>query len=114
MWQYRMEGEDKLWVMVFPFHDHELLVLIDPASLRLASHLYSEHLLDQDHYLDWLITSFESSDLDHLPIWLLVEQFHQQEILQHRQRGRRLAGAVLEHLCVVSNVSETLISQSRI
>ena len=106
-----MEGKDNLWVLVLPFHNRELLGLTDLASLRLASHLYTEHLLDQDHYLDWLITSFESSDMDHLPIWLLVQQFHQQEILQHRRRGRRLAGAVLEHLCIVSDVNETLISQ---
>ena len=78
------------------------LVLITSISLHLITHLYSEHLLDRDHYLDWLITSFRDSDLDALPIWLLVLQIHQQDILQHRQRGRRLAEALLRNLHKVS------------
>ncbi len=68
----------------------------------MAEHLYSEHLLDQDHYLDWLIRSIEASDLDSIPIWLLVQQIHQQELLQYRQRGRRLARAVSGQLYRVS------------
>lgn len=67
-------------------------------GLRLVTHLYSEHLLDQDHYLDWLIGSFRDSDLDALPMWLQVTQIHQQDVLQCRQRGRRLAEAMLKHL----------------
>ena len=74
------------------------LVLITSISLHLITHLYSEHLLDKDHYLNWLITSFRDSDLDALPMWLLVMQVHQQDILQHRQRGRRLAEALLKNL----------------
>lgn len=74
------------------------LVLTSIISLRLITHLYSEHLLDQDHYLDWLIASFRDSDLDILPIWLLVVQIHQEDIFQHRRRGRRLAEALLKHL----------------
>lgn len=73
-------------------------------SLRLAEHLFSEHLLDQDHYLDWLIRSIEVSDLDNIPIRLLVQQIHQQELLQHRQRGRRLAGAIVKQLHNVSTL----------
>ena len=68
------------------------------TRLRLITHLYLEHLLDQDHYLHWLITSFRDSDLDTLPVWLLVMQIHLQDILQHRQRGRRLAETLLGHL----------------
>lgn len=96
-----MEGKDQLWVLALPtFAIRQWL--IEFPSLRLAEHLYSEHLLDQDHYLDWLIRSIEASDLDSIPIWLLVQQNHQQELLQHRQRGRRLAGAVLGQLHNVS------------
>ena len=73
------------------------------SSLRLASHLYSERLLDRDHYLNWLINSLECSDLESVPTWLLVQQIHQQELLQQRRRGRRLASAVLEHILKVSN-----------
>lgn len=78
------------------------LALTRKFSLRLITHLYSEHLLDQDHYLDWLIASFRDSDLDALPMWLLVMQIHRQDVLQHRQRGGRLAEALLKHLDKVS------------
>ena len=66
--------------------------------MRLVTHLYSEHLLDQDHYLDWVIASFRDSDLDALPVWLFVMQIHRQDIYQPRQRGRRLAEALLKHV----------------
>ena len=72
--------------------------LIRIISVRLVTHLYSEHLLDQDHYLDWVIASFRDSDLDALPMWLLVMQIHHQDVHQPRQRGRRLAEALLKHI----------------
>lgn len=78
------------------------LTLTRITSLRLVTHLYSEHLLDQDHYLDWLIASFGDSGLDALPMWLLIVQIHQQDVFQHRQRGRLLAEALLKHLDKVS------------
>lgn len=79
------------------------LALTRTNSLCLVSHLYSLHLLDQDHYLDWLIISFRDSDLEAVPMWLLVIQIHQQDIDHHRQRGRRLAEALLKHLDKVSH-----------
>ena len=54
--------------------------------------------MDQDHYLDWMISALYSSDLNTVPIWLLVTQIHWKEILQYRRRGRRLAEALLEQL----------------
>ena len=45
-----------------------------------------------------MTSSLRDCDLDTLPIWLLVTQIHQQELLQHRQRGKFLAEAVLGHL----------------
>ena len=76
-------------------------------SLRLSSHLFSEHLMDQDHYIDWMVTSLHNSDLDSVPVWLLVTQIHWKEILQYRRRGRRLAEALLEQLrkvCAIAAV----------
>ncbi|KAA6408073.1 MAG: RNA polymerase II mediator complex component Srb8 [Lasallia pustulata] len=67
-------------------------------ALRLSSQLFSEHLMDQDHYIDWMIASLHNSDLDNAPIWLLITQIHWKEILQYRRRGRRLAEALLEQL----------------
>lgn len=78
------------------------------TSLRLVTHLYSENLLDQDHYLDWLVASFRDSDLDTLPMWLLVMRIQQRDILQHRQRGRHLAESLLKHLNKVGRRSGLL------
>ena len=89
------------------------LTLTRIISLRLITHLYSEHLLDQDHYLDWLIVSFRDSDLDALPVWLLIVQIHQQDVFQHRQRGRRLAEALLKHLDKVSRRCGSHLRSSR-
>ncbi|KAL6713558.1 RNA polymerase II mediator complex subunit [Lecanora helva] len=72
-------------------------------GLRLACHLYAEQLVDKDHYLKWLILSIEGSDLDHLPAWLLIQRIHQQEILQQRQQGRRLARAILRHMYIANS-----------
>lgn len=64
--------------------------------------------MDQDHYVDWIITSLHNSDLSSLPIWLLITQMHWEEILQYRRRGRRLAETLLEHfrrVCTFATVS---------
>lgn len=52
--------------------------------------------MDQEHYVDWMITSLHSSDLNSVPIWLLITRMHWKEILQYRRRGQRLAEALLE------------------
>ncbi len=67
-------------------------------GLRLSSYLFTEHLLDRDHYLDWLITSTVEVDLDSLPIWLLLLNIHLQDLMSSRQRGRRITDSLLEHL----------------
>ncbi|OCL08825.1 hypothetical protein AOQ84DRAFT_388572, partial [Glonium stellatum] len=66
-------------------------------AIRLSSHLYSDHLLDQDHYLDWLLTSLDASSLERLPIWLLLVQIYWQDLIASRRRGRRLAEGLLTH-----------------
>lgn len=66
-------------------------------AVRLASHLYSDHLLDQDHYLDWLLTSLDASSLERLPVSLLLVQIYWQDLVASRRRGRRLAEALLTH-----------------
>jgi len=68
------------------------------CRLRLASHLSSDHLLDPDHYLDWILSSLQNCDLDILPIWMLVMQIHRQELLGQRQRGKRLVEALVGQL----------------
>lgn len=68
------------------------------------SHIFSEHLLDQDQYLDWVVTSLQSSDLHGVLIWLLVVQLYWKEVLRYRERGRRLAEALLDQLWKVNRV----------
>jgi hypothetical protein len=66
-----------------------------PYSIRLSAHFHAEHLLDRDHYLDWLVSSLESSPQSKLPMWLLVTQIYWKDILKSRKFGRRLSAALL-------------------
>ncbi|KAI9769426.1 MAG: RNA polymerase II mediator complex subunit [Geoglossum simile] len=71
-------------------------------AVRLSAHLFSEHLLDREHYLDWLISQLESCSLERLPMWLLILQIYWQELVQYRRHGKRLAEALLKKLQVAS------------
>jgi mediator of RNA polymerase II transcription subunit 12 len=66
--------------------------------VRLTYHLYVEHLLDQDHFLDWILASFESSSIERLPLWLVHLQLYWRFLVSTRKRGRRLAEAVCNSL----------------
>ncbi|KAI0116635.1 hypothetical protein F4776DRAFT_282317 [Hypoxylon sp. NC0597] len=66
-------------------------------AIRLATHLYAEHLLDRDHYMDWLVSGLESSNQAKLPMWLLIVQIYWKDILKLRRHGRRLVSAILSH-----------------
>lgn len=72
------------------------------------SHIFSEHLLDQDQYLDWVVASLQSSDLHGVLVWLLVVQLYWKEILRYRERGRRLAEALLDQLWKVNLIARSL------
>ncbi len=76
------------------------------ASIRLATHLYAEHLLDRDHYMEWLISSLENSHEAKLPMWLLLIQIYWKDILKLRRHGRRLATAMLNHHCSVGYLNQ--------
>ncbi|KAK3065651.1 hypothetical protein LTS18_002573, partial [Coniosporium uncinatum] len=86
-------------------------------AVRLVSYLYTEQILDQDHFLDWLITSLEGwgtfdkivderktekgvepitervteQRIDRTPVWLLLVQIYWKDLVAVRKRGRRLA-----------------------
>ncbi|KAI2617167.1 hypothetical protein GGR54DRAFT_649116 [Hypoxylon sp. NC1633] len=66
-------------------------------AIRLATHLYAEHLLDRDHYMDWLVSGLENSNQAKLPMWLLIIQIYWKDILKLRRHGRRLVSAILSH-----------------
>ncbi|KAJ1335659.1 mediator of RNA polymerase II transcription subunit 12 [Microdochium nivale] len=66
-------------------------------AIRLATHLYAEHLLDRDHYMDWLVVGLENTSQARLPIWLLISQIYWKDLLRMRKYGRRLVTAVANH-----------------
>lgn len=69
--------------------------------IRLATNLYSEHLLDRDHYLDWIMSGLESSPQSKMPMWLLIAQICWVDLLRLRKFGRRLVFTLLTHLQTV-------------
>ena len=72
-------------------------------SVRLATHLYAEYLLDRDHYVEWLLSGLENSPQAKLPIWILVTQIYWKDLLKLRKSGRRLVTVLLSHLHLVSS-----------
>ncbi|KAI6775485.1 hypothetical protein HG530_002243 [Fusarium avenaceum] len=72
-------------------------------AIRLASNLYSEQLLDRDHYLDWIVSGIENSLQSRIPMWLLIAQIYWKDLLRSRKYGRRLVFALLSHLHVIFN-----------
>ena len=79
-----------------------ILISCRMRRIRLVSHLYNEALLDQPHFLDWLLTSFEASTVESLPILLLLLQLHWGELVLYRRSGKRLAAIILEKVHLVS------------
>ena len=61
-------------------------------------HIYTEHLIDKEHFLEWAITSFHNSNLNLLPSWFLVLQGQLDDIVHQLRLGRRLVEALLEQL----------------
>ncbi|KAF4971975.1 hypothetical protein FSARC_1348 [Fusarium sarcochroum] len=72
-------------------------------AIRLATNLYSEQLLDRDHYLDWVVSGIENSLQSRIPMWLLIAQIYWKDLLRSRKYGRRLVFALLSHLHVIHN-----------
>jgi len=83
--------------------DFSITKLINPCSIRLATYLYNDQLLERDHYLDWILTNLESSSQAKIPLWLLVVQNYQHDIMRMRKSGRRLAFVLCMHLNTVGS-----------
>ncbi|KAF2034408.1 mediator of RNA polymerase II transcription subunit 12 [Setomelanomma holmii] len=69
-------------------------------ALQLATCLYKEHLLDDDHFLDWILNGLDTCLSERLFIWLLVVSVSHYwvDITSCRRRGKRLAESLLNHL----------------
>ncbi|KKF96658.1 Mediator of RNA polymerase II transcription subunit 12 [Ceratocystis platani] len=73
------------------------------ANIRFSTNLYSEGLLDRDHYVDWLVQSLENCPQPKLPIWLLISRIYWADLLKGRKNGKRLVVALLSHLTAIYN-----------
>lgn len=87
-----------------PFH---LIIQLTCSSIRLATHIYAEHLMDRDHYMDWLLDSLEKSPQSKLPIWMLITQIYFKDMLRLRRTARKLVAVLLYHLHEVSLREQT-------
>ncbi|GAB7359604.1 hypothetical protein MBLNU230_g6788t1 [Neophaeotheca triangularis] len=67
-------------------------------AIRLATYFYIELLLDTEHYLDWIVSSFSEASLERVPAWTIVVQIYWKDIVSYGRRGKRLAEGVLAHL----------------
>lgn len=79
------------------------------SSIRLATNLYTDQLLDHHHYLDWVTTSLENSSQARLPLWMLVTQIYLSDLMRSRRFARRIVLAILRHLDIVSHIHSILI-----
>jgi mediator of RNA polymerase II transcription subunit 12 len=69
-------------------------------ALQLATHLYKEHLLDDDHFLDWIVNGLDTCPSERLFIWLLVVSIshYWTAVTCCRRRGKSLAESLLNQL----------------
>lgn len=106
--QFVMGGETK-WIRDWTVHIEQFVESVVSAfgeaewkarvtyAIRLATHLYSEYLIERDHYMDWLVSGLENSNQARLPMWLLILRIYWQDLLRSRKIGRRFVTAVLSH-----------------
>ncbi|KAH7126743.1 hypothetical protein B0J11DRAFT_558277 [Dendryphion nanum] len=66
-------------------------------ALHLATQLYKDRLLEEDHYIDWILKNLESSVPERLFVWLLVVTIYWPDLVASRRRGKRLAEMLLNH-----------------
>ncbi|KAF1958736.1 hypothetical protein CC80DRAFT_441342 [Byssothecium circinans] len=68
-------------------------------ALQLVTHLFKEHLLEEDHFLDWILKGLDSCSSERLFVWLLIvcisDFWH--SLVASRRRGKRLAETLLSH-----------------
>lgn len=75
------------------------------SRVGLTARLFSENLLDHDHFLEWFLSSFEAASIGAIPVWLLMLGIYWNNIMRYRRRGRRLAELLLQkvrQVCLAS------------
>ncbi|KAK4199603.1 putative mediator of RNA polymerase II transcription [Triangularia verruculosa] len=88
--------------VLFSFDDKDWKAKVQYVVL-LATHLYEQNLLDREHYMEWLVSSFENSNQNRLPMWMLVTEIYWKDLLRLRKYGRRLVIALVSHHQLVFN-----------
>ncbi|KAK5113154.1 hypothetical protein LTR85_010972 [Meristemomyces frigidus] len=73
-------------------------------AVKLATSFYVEKLLDLDHFLDWIVSSFADASLERLPIWIIMTQIFWKDIIRFMRRGRKLAESILERLHQITGI----------
>lgn len=68
-------------------------------ALQLAAHLFKEHLVEEDHFMDWILKSLDSCSPERLFLWLLITCIPDfwTSLISFRRRGKRLAHSLLSH-----------------
>lgn len=87
--------------VLFSFDDKEWKARVQYVVL-LATHLYEQYLLDRETYMEWLVSSFENSNQNRLPMWMLITEIYWKDLLKLRRYGRRLVTALISHHQLVS------------
>ncbi|CAI7575268.1 unnamed protein product [Penicillium glandicola] len=77
-------------------------------AVGLTARLFSENLLDHDHFLEWFLSSFEAASIGTVPIWLLMLGIYWNSVMRYRRRGRRLAELLLQK---VQQATEAKLTQ---
>ncbi|KAK4539851.1 hypothetical protein LTR36_010312 [Oleoguttula mirabilis] len=67
-------------------------------AVKLATSFYVEKLLDVDHYLDWIVSSFAEASVERLPIWIVMTQIFWKDMVRFTRRGRQVAESILARL----------------
>ncbi|KAK4216604.1 mediator of RNA polymerase II transcription subunit 12 [Rhypophila decipiens] len=99
---WTLSVEQFVETVIFGFEADEWKSKVNYA-IRLATQLYAEYLLDREHYMEWLVSSFENSHQSKLPMWVLLIQIYWKDLLRLRKYGRRLVTALTSHYHLISN-----------
>ncbi|KAL7269261.1 RNA polymerase II mediator complex subunit [Rhizina undulata] len=70
-------------------------------AVRLSAHLYADHLLDRNQFLEWYIGFLEKASLDTLPLAYLISRIFWSDLNKTRKLARRHAEALLAKVEVV-------------
>nr|POF16710.1 mediator of rna polymerase ii transcription subunit 12 [Quercus suber] len=76
-------------------------------AIKLATSFFVEKLMDTDHYLDWIVTSFGGAPMERLPIWILIVQLYWKDLTSYVKRGRKLAEHSLDRFHLLGSNADT-------